>query len=480
MAITFLSARWLTFHTYYPWWAGDSGGYSAPFYRAWTGDVAMIDGVRTPTYPLFLGVVQLLSGMPPRVELALASAERATELQAALSLLALGCVYYLARRLYGLSAFAGMVSAAIVGGSLCLAMYDRIILTEALATSLLIYSVTALVALDSAWRSHWSRRLALMLATGVSLGAAALTRPNLIVFVAIFLLGVVLARLWRSFAGRGRPKWARLRTFALPSGLAGCMVGAWIAFNYVNTGYAKLSNFEGFSLATRCYNCTGAVADSHPVFAQIMNDLNDKYDRLGIVKEDLVHEGLPQIYAAAGAGKLEFRLTGCCGRATAELNAYLAEVMKLAIARRPDLYTANVLRSLKMLPTMTTPLVLDTEARSDPRMPELGGSVNRCPASSAVLLEFVKCGDRLASVILWIFYLLPLALVLRPMRKRFDLRLAGMWLGIVAMNLAACLVTAWFDRYAVVSYPFCVLFCVWAVSTLWVSRSRLRTARVPR
>lgn len=471
----FLLARGLALLTFYPWWCGDSAGYTGPMLQVWEGQFEGLDGARTPTYPLFLGLIQLLVRETPAAELSLRAAEVATYVQSLLSLLAIGCLYYVGRRVFRLSRPAALWAAAIFASSTCYSLYDRLILTESLSTSLLLFSVAGLTAVEHfAERLGRGHGLALKLGTGLCLGAATLIRPNLIVFIAAIVLGISFARIRRRLR-QLRPLDVKSRVLGMSVSLsdffpslvvAAVLVGSWISANYANTGYAKLSNYEGFSLATRAYDCMDGVAAEYPALAKIMIERNDKYEKAGVVKEDIVNEASAEIFQAADTGQFDAPIAPCCGRRTADVNAYLARAMRAAIANRPARYLRNVWRSIERLPTFDTPQHRYDSA-SDPRVPEIGGRVSKSEFRHRAFFRLSDIFDRFAVFVLWGFYLMPVALIAKSVRRLVDLRLATTWLGIVGMNVITCFITGWVNRYAVVTFPFCLLFVVWLASILW-------------
>ncbi len=463
--LAYLSSRILTFSTFHPWWAGDSGGYAGPFAAAWSGQAALIDGARPPIYPIVLGISQLLRNDVPSAALSLATAAMVTRAQALVALFALSALYWLARRGFSMSRAASCVAVAAVGVFLPIAVYDRIILTESLGTSLLILSAATIFGTEVLHTSvsvvgRWLGGAA----AGAIWAAAVLTRPNFIAAVAILLMFSLVhdphgeawpARVTARCTWLLRRIYRRLKVFAVPLVTSAVLVGSWIAFNGVNTGYAKISNYEGISLTGVCYDCMDAVEADYPVFARIMADLNRGHEAAGSAKTDVIQEALPQIFAAADAGNIP-GLSCCGGKRIADLNAYIGRATRAAIVKRPASYVRHVLSNIVSMPIITTDWVVSKTA-IDPRAPGAEGSVIKREPLMLQTAPVVRVMDRLGTFLLVVFYLLPLILLSRSTRRRIPYYAIAIWCAIVAMNLACCLVAPWFPRYSVPTLPLCLV-----------------------
>lgn len=181
--------------------------------------------MRTPGYPVFLALVQLITG---NMTWAVAAAQNL------LSLFLLLPVYLTARRLAGVSAArwaAGFCAASVLYFSLSFA-----VLSEILCVFLLAWFVFCIVC----WLETPHKRLLGIAA--ILLAAAVYVRPVVYYFMPVMIGGLFA----RAYQKKSRALLAQsLCWFVLPLAV---LVGAWQVRNYAQTGYGGFTSVGAYNL----------------------------------------------------------------------------------------------------------------------------------------------------------------------------------------------------------------------------------------
>lgn len=214
------------------------------------------DPRRTPGYPAFLDVMQVLGTLVHHASLrSVVLAQAALMVGAAVALYAL--VYLLSR-----NRIAAAAVAALAGINLYIADWERIIRVEAIS-----YVVAVALLLAFAWFVLDERRAALVTVVVLSV-LAILIRPNDVYFPLV-MLGLVALRRLR--LGTLRSRWKDL---ALGLVAVYAVVGFYIVANGVTTGYAGLTDVTNM-------NAFGKVLEYHmqnetddPRYARVRADAN--------------------------------------------------------------------------------------------------------------------------------------------------------------------------------------------------------------
>ena len=261
-------------YTYLPWWCGDSGGYTCTasfFYGSgFTGYI----GQRTPGYPVFLIVCDLLARGRVGWMLSPHGAQIVTWAQSALCVASAILLYLSIERL--------QIRASInLGVTLFFALligvneFAMLILSETLSAFFLILAVYfATVAADLLRRGQAPATFALL--SGLAYASAILTRPNLlftwVLFIGTisFFMGCRMVQRHPLFSARA------LEGISRPcfSGAALLLI-AWLFFNYEHTGYLTLSMITDDTRSCTAYNLFDRVEPKDKVLGEIM----DRYYR---------------------------------------------------------------------------------------------------------------------------------------------------------------------------------------------------------
>jgi hypothetical protein len=296
-----------------PFITPDSQGYFLPGWELAHGLGFGPELRRTPTYPLFIGLVVFLLGDDLR---------GLTLAQHGLGVLTAGLTYTLGRRAFG--RLAGLLAGFAVALSGPLLVYEHTLMTEALFTLLVTLAVLmALLALRRPTRGR-------LLAAGLALAAASLTRPVAEVLLPLLPLALLAHhRAWRP-ALRGTA-W-----FGLGLGL---LLLPWMARNALAHGTFSAEGALGQALIGRTvrhddyrkfYRCPtdGQVGagDSRPA-----DSLAPPQDgALGIICEEAVGE--------PSGGTITQRVRDELGLSQTETSNVLRQLAISAIARRPAYY----------------------------------------------------------------------------------------------------------------------------------------------
>lgn len=204
-----------------PYFQPDSSGYQALAHAFLHGDFAGYDGIRTPGYPLFLALF--------------ANNDEVTRIaQLLIGVAITGLLFFIALRLTG-RPWAAFVAGALYGFNLQQVLTESTILSETLATGLLVVAVW-LLSRPLVGRSSYPR--AQLIALGLVCAALALTRP-VFVFVPIVALCAVLPVL--------RRRLVVVLAVLVPSVVLLC---AWSMFNWYQIGQFTPSTITGPTLLT--------------------------------------------------------------------------------------------------------------------------------------------------------------------------------------------------------------------------------------
>lgn len=265
-ALVFFFGRPYLFH--------DSNGYRALAHTLIHGDYSDYIGVRTPGYPLMLAlfannvdvtrVVQLLIGLSITILL-----------------------FFTALRLTG-RPWAAFVAGALYGLNLQQIYHESAILSETLATGLLITTVW-LITLILVGHSRYVR--VQVIALGLACAALVLTRP------AFLLVPVVaLCAVWPVFSRRI----VLICAVLVPSVLLLC---AWSMFNWYQIGQFTPSTITGPSLLTHSLtwipDADAKYADYRDAYAQLRQEqptIEPTVWALGGAVSNHTHRSLPSVY----------------------------------------------------------------------------------------------------------------------------------------------------------------------------------------
>ena len=239
----------------------DSPGYVALAdslrHRTLAGD----PGERTPVYPLFLALLHLHL---PAIRLA----------QMAIGVCVTAALFWLGWRTTR-STRAAIVLSAGYGCSLTAALHENAILTEALATALLVALACLLALLLDPAAQHVGRSItALALAASVCAGLIALTRPLYAFLPAV----LVLALVFRRPVGVSRHRVAiGICAIFVP---AMALIGGWSAVNAARFGSFSPTVLTGYSLS----NHSGGFIEYAPERDAVLRDIYLHY------RAETIHE----------------------------------------------------------------------------------------------------------------------------------------------------------------------------------------------
>jgi 4-amino-4-deoxy-L-arabinose transferase-like glycosyltransferase len=229
--------------TYYPWWCGDSGGYSDTSWYWFHHQFS--EGGRTPVYPLFLVLAQEVTGTQPMSRISVAAAHFATVLQSLFGLVAACLVYDILRRLRVQPRIA-LVSAVVFAVLPGVCQFEMLILPESLSLFAIVVAVWLFVrTINGVLAGQKARGLAAI--TGFVFGLGILTRPENLIFAAVLVLFMVLVLVRLRF---------RTATSALGSSLGKSVVVVllaalpvvltWMSLSYVGIGEFRLTTLSGW------------------------------------------------------------------------------------------------------------------------------------------------------------------------------------------------------------------------------------------
>ena len=278
--------------------AADSTGYQALARALTSGDFSGYDGIRTPGYPLFLAV------LGNNVD-----AARLAQLVMGIAITAM--LFFTALRLTG-RPWAAFTAGALYGLNVQQVYFESIILSETLATALLV-TVVWLISLTLLPPSE--RLLPQLIALGLASAVLALTRPAF-AFVPVIALWAVL------------PVHRRKLTLVLAVLIPGVvMLCAWSAFNWYQIKIFSPSTITGPAMLTHSLDL---IPGADPKYAHY----RDTYLRLSAER--------------GGVGPSEWLLARTLAKETQRSLPSVSEAMTpLAISlimAHPAHYAGNVVR----------------------------------------------------------------------------------------------------------------------------------------
>jgi len=265
--------RVLYISTFKPWWGLDSEHYSRPMVE-WAHSY-FSDGMRTPIYPLFLGLCQWLSGAQPAMTLSISSAETVRDLQCVLGLVAVYLLYDTLRTL-GVRNNVALFAALFFSIATPVCAVEMAMLTPSLSVSSLLLGIWLYARMMlNIHRGESERTRAILL--GLAVAIAALVRPDNLVFFAVIIL-VTAAFAIRSNFVPSRAILARrlLVVCVLIAASAAPPILAWMTCNYIGTGRFRMTNMMGIQMSQPVYNMFDQVDPEDKLLGTIMT----KYYRL--------------------------------------------------------------------------------------------------------------------------------------------------------------------------------------------------------
>jgi 4-amino-4-deoxy-L-arabinose transferase-like glycosyltransferase len=291
-----------------PFVSKDSQSYFLPAWDLTHGDGFVLGLRRTPGYPLFLALIQILFGP------ALQSVIMAQHL---LGVLTAALTFALARLVFG--RLAGLVAGLLVALSAPLIVYEHYVLTEALFT----FAITiAMLFFVQAMRSQ-RRRIALV--SGMSLGAASMVRPVGQALAPLVLAGMALSR-WP----RGRE--AIIAAMMCALGLAVALT-PWAIRNRLVNDLSGTTTFGRTLIARTAYYDRG--------FSFYEPGWGDEGDAQIVSARKIVQEGFNR---RQSDGTIAGRLRQDLNLGPAEVNAVMRQVALEAILRRPEYFLTGSLK----------------------------------------------------------------------------------------------------------------------------------------
>jgi 4-amino-4-deoxy-L-arabinose transferase-like glycosyltransferase len=294
--------RFFIFTNYQPLLFNDSAGYKDLAVQLKTLNFSSYLGMRPPVYSLLI----LLSGINDYVVWIIQSC-----LGIAISIL----LYLLAMRLT-----ANKALSFVVGLSYSLALqslfFETMILTETLATFLLIWSLWLLV------NAFDKKSIGLYILTGIGIGLAALTRPLLLFLIP--LAGIFLF-LKLKINGEATSEISRaLGSLLIPAVI---LVGGWSLFNQIKVDYFGITTLLGYNLT----NHSGAFMQYAPPEYSVIRDIYLKYRDNNTSQVNVIWQAYLEMQHATG---LSF----------SELSRVLARMSLQMFMEHPGAYLKDVFK----------------------------------------------------------------------------------------------------------------------------------------
>ncbi len=465
-----------------PMWCPDSVTYTTAC-SLWATHF-FTDGARTPLYPLLLGFVQTLAGVPAISSLHPTGGIILVLLQSAMGVLA--CVLlHSSLRLLEVRPRIALVGALFLCILYAPPMYEQAVLTESLSLFCLV--LLAWLAIDLCRRiSHGLGVTKIAIATGALLGCSILARPeNVIVAIAMCMVGVLVAMRAYFIPNGHRLTAPAAKSCALILLTAAPFVLGWMTVNYIGLGQFRLTTMTGWQMSQAVYNLWDKVDPEDHALGNILSrsyerrsegnrgDRRDHFwlafDELTTHSRDLPLDNFKPIIPQNGIGAWLYsfpretsrvythRFTaGASIRPTVTLTTpnnvgdYIGVVSRKLMRRYPGIWLRNASTSFLMTfnfeywqPSDTHPVAVS------------GGSVIRFHA----LWKFETWLDRLQSPILAVMYFLTLSFAIiglftiaRSSRIDDILRLAPVVtfaMATLGTMAAYCLFAGYDTRYSV-------------------------------
>ncbi len=451
LVLTFSAfAARLLFHLIYaPGWCLDSEDYSWRWRLIWDREWQSWDAYKTPGYPFLLGLAQGLVGAKPVAHLSYASGQAAIYLQQFAGLCAVVLLYFLLRNIE-VGRRAAFWGALFFGTLMNICLFEILLLTQSLATSLLI---TAL------WLCSWAlaravrgqSNLLLAILSGIVFSLAALTRAE----VSVFLLGLILTCVTISIIYRTRGEFLALRLVMLRVGLSALpLIIGWMSFNGLILGQFTLTTASSYNATSSVYNLFDRVPRKDRVFGKIMM----KYYK-GPARIDLVNDAWVELSAHAAEMPIKHRGPWT---ANADLMAYAGEVAHRLQRRYPLVLLSNSAKSFGRTFDFNQGRGFAQVPTNDPEAPD-GTPVLKWPKGR----NFAEAIRAFQAPVMFAFYcimllLIPGALIMTRMGKVCPpLKLAFAF--AIALTTATTLVAfgfahTYFSHYGLV-YFGCIVIC---------------------
>jgi hypothetical protein len=288
---------------YRPCWAGDSGGYTYPFWLWRHGYFS--DGARMPLYPLFLGLMAFITHSRPFLpnSLATRAAYAAVFVQSALVLCAAVLIYDIIRKL-GVRdrlAFWGALCFSLIGG---LCQFEMTLLPQSLTAFSLILSCWFFVRAISKLQ-NCETPISDAVCAGLSFSTAVLLRTEILVFFVILLGCTALVFVLTAFRSKPRAgtgdkngrtfrQTARIMLLLMPVAASPGIL-AWMSVNYLASGQIRLTTMMGYQFYQSVYNLYDRVDPQDRVFGQIMVKYYRQTNKDGQIKRDYLWNALGEI-----------------------------------------------------------------------------------------------------------------------------------------------------------------------------------------
>jgi 4-amino-4-deoxy-L-arabinose transferase-like glycosyltransferase len=307
LAVVALTFRAVIAWFYPPLITPDTASYLELADRIARLDFQGYQAMRTPVFPLLLLICGKIPALTAAAHHLLGIAE---------------CVllYEIFRRVFR-SREAGLLAGYCYALNPSQALMERALLSEPVTTILVTAAVFLLI------RGLESGKERSLFASGALSGLAVLARPNFVFLPALTLAfaGVILLRrlnLFRAIRG--------MIAVSLPAAM---ILGGWVTFSYVQTGYAGLSALTGYSLI----NHAGAWIEEAPPGYETIRDIYLKHraERLRLTgsQDATIFLAREELLAATGMNEIQ-------------LAQRLTELSERLIIRNPGAYLKSAARSL--------------------------------------------------------------------------------------------------------------------------------------
>lgn len=251
-----------------PMWTPDSVTYTTAC-SLWATHF-FTDGARTPMYPLVLGLVQTLAGVPAISSLHPAAGYILVVFQSLLGVTSCLLVYSCLTKLRIRPRLA-LISSLFFAALYAPAMYEQAVLTESLSLFSLVL-VSWLVIELNLRISRGNRTTRLSMIAGATIGFAILVRPeNLIVALSICLVNLFVALPTLRTAGKIASSRTLLKSTAILIVCAAPFVLGWMTINYIGLGQFRLTTMTGWQRSQAVYNLWDKVEPEDRVLGDILS-----------------------------------------------------------------------------------------------------------------------------------------------------------------------------------------------------------------
>ena len=276
-----------------PMWCPDSVTYTTAC-SLWATHF-FTDGARTPLYPLLLGFVQTLAGVPAISSLDPIAGQILVFLQSAMGITTCVMMHSLLRML-GVRPRIAVVSALFFCTLYAPPMYEQAVLTESLSLFCLV--LLAWLTINLFRRINLGLRVApIPIAIGAALGCAVLARPeNVIVALAMCVVGSIVAVRIFSLPNARRLTRTVAKSCALIAITAAPLVLGWMTVNYLGLGQFRLTTMTGWQRSQAVYNLWDKVEPEDRALGKILSrsyerraegDRGDRRDHFWLAFDEL-------------------------------------------------------------------------------------------------------------------------------------------------------------------------------------------------